>query len=96
MCQPCKKSCAVIHVGSNNFFRKDVQSQDVVEKYMELIGTVHDKFDNIVFVGVLPRLNASQFALSRAIGIDTNYSTTDYTCREANRFDLCLARLHTN
>ena len=57
------------------------QSQDVLEKYRHLLGTLKDRFDNTVLVGVLPRLNTSQYALSRAIGIN---SKLQQMCKEAN------------
>lgn len=81
MRQESKKSCTVVCVGSNDIYKKKVASQDVVEKYRELISSLKDRFNNTVIIGTLPRHNVGQFALSRAIGINNKL---EELCKEAN------------
>ena len=78
--EPEKNSFMVVNVGSNDVFQKHVASQDIVERYKELIGTLKDRRTNIVIIGILPRLHENNFNLSRAIGINDKLS---HLCREA-------------
>ena len=79
--QPEKKSMTIINVGSNNVFQKSVASQEVIERYRSLIGTLKDRCNNITMIGIMPRMFESDFRLSRAIGINDKLSLL---CNEAN------------
>lgn len=59
MREPGKKLCLVINVGSNYIFRKNVASQDVLEKHWELTSSIKDRFCNIVIVIALPHNHKS-------------------------------------
>lgn len=80
MRQTGKKTCLVVSVGSNDIYHKSVASQVVIEKYRELIGTMKDRFSNIILIGALPRHFESNFSLSRAIGIN---NIVQQLCKEA-------------
>ena len=68
---PDKKSCLVVNVGSNDIFRKTAATEHYVADYVDLIDTLKDRSDNIAIVGVLPRWRVGNFALSRAIHVNS-------------------------
>ena len=78
--EPGKNSVMVVNIGSNDVFHRRAASQNIIEKYRELIGTMKDRCSNLAMIGVIPRLYESNFNLSRAIGINDKLSQL---CKEA-------------
>ena len=79
--QTDKEAVTVVCTGSNDAFRKRAASQDIIEKYKELIGDLKDRHSSLVMIGILPRVYESNYALSRAIGINFKLKQL---CSQAN------------
>ena len=76
-----KTSVLVVNVGSNDVFHKRVASQEVIERYRDLIDTLKSRANKSVIIGILPRLYESNYNLSRAIGVNDKLSKL---CSDAN------------
>ena len=68
-----KKSSIIVHVGSNDLYLRNGkvgQTEKIVEELEDVVNSIASKTDNGMLVGIFPRLNASYYALSKAIGIN--------------------------
>ena len=68
-----KKNSIIVHAGSNDLYLRDGkvgQTEEIVKDLEEVVSSVASKTDNGMVVGIFPRLNASYYALSKAIGIN--------------------------
>ena len=68
-----KKSSIIVHAGSNDLYLRNGkvgQTEEIVEELEEVVNSIASKTDNGMLVGIFPRLNASYYALSKAIGIN--------------------------
>ena len=66
-----KDSCLVVCAGSNDTFNKRAASEDIIKKYRQLLAAMKEKSNRCFITGILPRMNANNYDLSRAIGINT-------------------------
>ena len=67
-----KKSHLVILVGSNDVYDKDAASEVIIEKYSVLLDSIKDRSNTATVIGVLPRMKANNYSLSRAIRINNS------------------------
>ena len=84
---PKRESCVIAHVGGNDLFLKGNKignSEPLVKELERLVDTVKDKTDRAMIVGILPRINVSFHAQSKAIGI--NDRIKDYCIRKNVKF----------
>lgn len=58
----------IIHVGTNNIFNS--RSEDLLEKYKDLMRKLKEKTNEIIFTGILPRINGPNAFYSRALYIN--------------------------
>ena len=68
-----KKNSIIVHAGSNDLYLRDGkvgQTEEIVKDLEEVVDSIASKTDNGMMVGIFPRLNASYYALSKAIGIN--------------------------
>ena len=72
-----KKSTVIVHTGSNDLYlrnRKVGQTEPIINELEKVVDAIASKTENGMIVGVFPRLNASHYALSKAIGINDRIS----------------------
>ena len=68
-----RKSSIIVHAGSNDLYLRDGsvgQTEEIVKDLEEVVNSIASRTDNGMVVGIFPRLNASYYALSKAIGIN--------------------------
>ena len=68
-----RDSCVIAHVGSNDLFlrnNKTSNTEPIVKELKSLIDTIKRKTNRGMVVGILPRINVSYYALSKAICIN--------------------------
>ena len=66
-----KDSCLVVCAGSNDAFRKRAASEEIINKYKQLLAAMKDKSNRCFVTSILPRMNANRYELSRAIGLNS-------------------------
>ena len=68
-----RKTTIIVQAGGNDLFLRNGNAgptEPLVEHLKRTVETVHKKTDNGIIIGLLPRLNVSHYALSKAIGIN--------------------------
>ncbi len=56
--------------GSNDIFKRNPASEEIITRYKQLLKTMKEKCKKSFLIETLPRLNVSNFTLSRALGIN--------------------------
>ena len=72
-----KKSTVIVHTGSNDLYLRNGkvgQTEPIINELEKVVDAIASKTENGMIVGVFPRLNASHYALSKAIGINDRIS----------------------
>ena len=72
-----KKSTVIVHTGSNDLYlrnKKVGQTEPIIDELTKVVDAIASKTENGMIVGVFPRLNASHYALSKAIRINDRIS----------------------
>ena len=68
-----RKTTVIVHGGGNDLFLREGkvgQTETIVKEAERIIKTINRKTDCGIFVGLVPRLKVSRYALSKAIGIN--------------------------
>ena len=74
---PNKNICIIANAGSNDLYLKGNEvgnTEPLVEDLKNLVNSVADKTDRGILIGIMPRVYASYYAMSKAIGINERLS----------------------
>lgn len=74
-------SLACTMIGSNDVYKKETRTDDLVNKYRNLIKTLKEKTPNVLCIGILPRNLMGLRFLSKAIYFNT---CLEKVCKEEN------------
>ena len=70
-------ACIIANAGSNDLYLRDNKignTEPLVEDLKSLVNSVAEKTSNGTLIGIMPRIYASYFAMSKAIGINERLS----------------------
>ena len=70
-------TCIIANAGSNDLYLRDNKignTEPLVEDLKSLVNSVAEKTSNGTLIGIMPRIYASYFAMSKAIGINERLS----------------------
>ena len=68
-----KNTCIIANAGSNDLYQKGNKvgnTEPLVEDLKNLVKSVAEKTDKGILIGIMPRIYASYYAMSKAIGIN--------------------------
>ena len=69
-----KKTTIIVQASGNDLFLRNSkvgQTEPQIEQLEKTVAAAKKKTDNAIVIGILPRLNVSHYALSKAIGINS-------------------------
>ena len=72
------RTTLIVQASGNDLFMRDGnagQTEPLVKQLERTVETVQKKSDKAIVIGILPRLNVSHYALSKAIGINDRLET---------------------